>query len=727
MRSLMTACAVAALLTAGAKAQAVGDAAPDAREPVYLEAGVLIDDRDNQRLFARENVRMQSGERTLFADEIEYNPQTGRVIARGNVRLFQGDEPATLAESIELDSEMSEGVAYGFATLLENDGKAAASVAVRRADGSVEMTRGYYTACDLCEDGSGSPTWRLRASRVTRDLDDQMIYYRNVRLEILGAPILYAPIFAHADPSTPRRSGFLIPSVDFSNRLGFSYKQPYLWVISPHSDLVVAPRYMSEVNPSLELQYRRRFYSGEFAFSGSATYEQEFDEDGFFGAEELRWHTFAEGRFNFTPRWRWGFGVQATSGDLYLRRYDFSESPDIGRGIYEMPNRNLASQIYLQGQGQNYYSDIAAIRVTSLFEGQNDDALPHIAPIGQLLTDLPFPDWAGLLESELSTANLVREDGDDYLRASAGLRWNRSTILPLGVRFEPYAIGRIDAYAVTETDGAGVETGSRNFTRALGAVGTDISWPFARIDSWGQTIIAPRVHLVSATGVDDGERPPNEDSQIVDIDSVSLFSRNRAGGYDLWENGQRADVGMLLELDTVSEWLPDAEVFAGRSYRLDNEVPFGAGTGLDNENSDWVAEFGIDLAGFSIDSRNRFDSESGRLNRSDVRGTFSAWRVGSALRYTKLTAEAPGQNDDEEIAASVSFELTDRWSVGAAARRDLDTDETRTAQASLSYEDECTRLDIIYERENYNIGNLGPRTSVRFQLTLFTLGALQDD
>ena len=312
-------CSALALLAADA---AAAQGAPEeSSEPVYLEADELVEDRQSGRYIARGDVRMRSGDRVLRAREIVYDPVPGRVTASGGVEIYEGDQPAQLADEIILDDALSEGVARSFATLLENNGRAAAAHALRRPDGSVELSSAYYTACELCESGEGTPTWRLRASRVVRDRDAQMIYYRDARLEILGAPVFYAPVFSHPDPSTPRRSGLLMPRVDISNRLGFTYQQPYAWIISPYQDLTIAPRVMTEANPLLELEYRKRFYSGQIRIESSFTYEREFDEDGFFGEEEPRGHVFAVGDFNITDQWRWGFGAQAATEDLYLRRY----------------------------------------------------------------------------------------------------------------------------------------------------------------------------------------------------------------------------------------------------------------------------------------------------------------------------------------------------------------------------------------------------------------------
>ena len=262
---------IAAALAAGQPArvlaQTPGDAGAVARgEAVYIDADRLIEDRGRGLYIAEGGVRMTSGDRVIEADMVEYRPADGRVIARGDVRIFQGDLPAQTANEVELDDQLSEGVALGFATLLENNGRAAAAFALRRADGSVELTNAYYTACPICEDSEDEPTWRLRARRVVRDTEDQMIYYRDARLEVLGAPVIYTPVFAHPDPSSPARSGLLIPTVTVSDILGFSWEQPYLQVVSPYQDVVIAPRLMTRVNPLLSIETRRRFYSGGVNF-----------------------------------------------------------------------------------------------------------------------------------------------------------------------------------------------------------------------------------------------------------------------------------------------------------------------------------------------------------------------------------------------------------------------------------------------------------------------------
>ncbi|MEO1039482.1 MAG: LPS assembly protein LptD [Pseudomonadota bacterium] len=720
---LKSACAVIALAAAlGATAHAQTTQTASG-EPVYLEADSVVEDRQAATVTARGSVRMRAGARILHADELVYDRQTGRVVARGAVEFYDGDEPAQLAEEIELDEDLREGVASGFSTLLENNGKAAAATAVRREDGSVTLSDAYYTACDLCEDGTGNPTWRLRAERVVRSTDDDMIYYRNARLEILGAPVLYSPVFAHPDPSAERKSGFLMPRVDVSDRLGLSYAQPYLWVISPYQDLSIAPRLMTEVNPGVELDYRRRFHSGSLSLEGSATYEQEFDSDGFFGEEEFRWHAFADGLFDINETWRWGFGVQATSGDLYLRRYDYNEQPDETGRLLEADRRQLISQLFIQGRSERFYADVATARLQSLISSVNDDTIPLIAPLAEFRYGFNTPREFGRVSTTLSTAVLNREDGDDYARVSAGLNWERPTILTGGVRVEPFAEARADAYW-TEDDATSTEN---DVSRFLGLGGVDVSWPFIRPTDWGSTILAPRLQLSSATGLDADEIPQNEDSLATELNRSVLMDRVRAAGYDIWEDGTRLDAGLTAAVAQRALGGIEAEAFIGRSWRLDGDAVFGPGSGLDEDESDWIADIEVNFGALDVMARSRLDSADGGLNRLDAAARLDAWRVTAGLRYTFFDDTEIARAVTEQLSGQFEYAVNKRWAVGYTFLRDIDDDITRREELALIYRDECTDMRIIYQREDFQIGDLGPNESIKFRLTLYTLGALNED
>jgi len=726
-RVLMTACAAGAVLSAASVAQS------DDADQIYLEANELVEDRARGLYIARGAVRLQTDLRVLYADELTYDPQIGRVTARGDVRLFEGTQPAQFADAIILDDDMEEGVAYGFATLLENNGRAAAAAALRRPGGSVELRDAYYTACDLCEEGEGEPTWRLRADQVTRDLEDEVIRYQDMSLEIAGVPVFYTPYFAHADPAAKRRSGFLLPAIDISDRLGFSYQQPYYWAISPYQDLVISPRVMTNANPLLELDYRRRFYSGAVNVEASFTYEQEFtdgpdaDSDGEWrGDEEFRGHVFADGRFDLSPSWAWGFGLQAVDDALYLRRYDYSEAPEETTTLFEFDQRTLISQLYVTGRGESYYADVSTMRFQRLTEDFDNDTLPVVGPFVRLDADIPLPRGLGDLDLDFNAVNIRRELGRDHIRASAGFEWSAPATLPFGLRAEPFVLGRADGYSFNTVDRAGAELDTTHFSRALGATGVDVSWPFLRPGERFDIIVAPRAFAVAASGIDDDEIPLAAESETADLDSTNLFQTNRVGGYDLWEDGARLDLGLMTALEGRRTFDLHLEGFVGRSYRLDGEPRLSEASGVFEDESDWVAELEASSAYASLAARTRIDTQTGDLNRLDIDAALTAWRLDLRATYTDI-ADPAAPRAFEEVKARAAFSITENWSATWDVVRDLDDAITRTTSAGLRYRDECTDFRIFWEREDLQIGDLGPSDSIKFEIVLFTLGGIGED
>lgn len=704
-------------------------------DPVYLEADTLEEDRAARIYVARGSVRLVAGDRVILADELIYDLASERITARGSVEIFEGNLPPQTADELVLDDALEEGVAYGFATLLENNGKAAAASALRRANGAVELRDAYYTACDLCEDAASEPTWRLRSREVIRDTDADMIRYRGMTLEVEGVPVLYTPYFAHADPAADRKSGFLLPSIDISNRLGFAYQQPYFWAISPYQDLVVAPRLMTNANPLMEVEWARRFYSGVINVEASFTYEQEYrdpdetdliEEGDWTGEEELRGHIFADGRFEMSRQWSWGFGVQGVYDPLYLRRYDYSEQPEESSALFSFDQRTLINQLYVTGRGENYYADVSMVGFKRLDEDFNNDESPRVTPFVRLTSDLPLPEALGDFELDVNSVNVVREDGDDYARASLGLRWSRPSVLPGGVRAEAFALGRADAFHFTLTDNAGVNIEETTFTRAIGAAGVDVSWPFLRSGEQFDTILAPRVFTVAASGLDRDQVPDAAREAAFDLDRSTLFRADRTAGYNIWEDGVRVDAGLTAIVEGFGVLEPRLEVFAGRSLRLDGDEQLAAGPAVAGDQSDWVADIeGAVLFG-SVSARTRIDSETGKMNRLDLSAMVDLWRVNLTGAYSEI-ADPAAVRGFEEIQASASIAVTDRWSVFYTVQRDIEAQETRRARAGFQYLDECTDLRVFWERENLRIADLGPSESIKFELVLFTLGGVGED
>ena len=746
------------------------DLAPDSpfHDPdiIYLDADELIRSEENDILVAQGDVEGRYQDRTLRADKVVYNLESGRVTALGNVTLIDADGSVQYADKLELSDELEAGTASNFTARLANGGITGAALATRTENEEIELYNAYYTACEPCvEDGKTKrPTWRLKARKVRQDSDKNAIVYTNAVFELLGVPVFYTPYLAHPDPTVDRASGWLNPFAGISSARGFETITPYYWAIDDSSELTLTPRIFTKVNPLLEYKYRKRFYSGEVNIEGSATYGTLFDNDGrnftdpslFTNPEEaplgarLRSHTFANAAFNINENWNWGAGFQAATDDFHLNLFDLDERPD-KFGLYEADSRRLISQAFLIGQGENFrfststfgFQDLRSQIVEnedgSLTANPVDDGLlPVVAPNIQAEYHIKDPLVGGRFKAFGDFTMLTRQTGTDYTRGSAGLEWGRNFIAPGGIEVKPFGFARYDTFDFEAENEDGTPIEVDNFSREIGQVGVDIRYPFIKYGDGVNFIFEPRIQVTESFGdaqqenftVFDNngdELSLLQDGFSIDLDHTLLFANNKSTGFDFWREGFRADVGASLTADWENS---HAKLFVGQSYSdtIATADDFALGTGLNGDKSDLVGLFELDINGrLRSTTRLRFDDDEGDFRRIDTSLTYRGDRLSLSGRYFQLDQATQLVTDDpnaltEEASGVATLRLTDNWSVRGGLTYDLDSNDIRRQSYGLIYDDDCTRVEFLFRSTRLTDDALRDTQGFSIRISLLSLG-----
>jgi LPS-assembly protein len=359
----------------------------------YLEADQVTDDDTNHIVSAHGQVEARYNGRVLRADDVVYNQVTGIATAKGDVTIVNPDGSSENSQSAVLDRQMSEGVAMAFSTHMTETLRAqganpggpvdvtiAAESAVHPSPTITELNRAVFTACPVCAK-KPIPTWSIRAKKVIEDKKRQIIIFRDATIQIRGMPVMFAPVLVEADPATPRKSGLLIPEISISSLRGFSYEQPYLQVISPSEDIVISPQVSTKVNPFLNVDWRKEFYSGAIDVRAGYTYEEDFNSEGDrLGNPTSRSYILAKGAFAINDNWDWGFTAERASDPLIFDRYSVAD-PFIDRGLYSADDRRLISQLYSTYQDTNSYLSVSAIDVQGLRSTDVNGSFPAVAPL----------------------------------------------------------------------------------------------------------------------------------------------------------------------------------------------------------------------------------------------------------------------------------------------------------------------------------------------------------
>jgi LPS-assembly protein len=695
---------------------------------VYVEADSVTQDQKTGAYIAEGAVEARYGARIIRADQVIYYPDSDRAEAIGNVTIAEEDGTVTFADRAELASDLANAIATDFSVRLSNDTTIGAAFATRGSDGRNELEQAFYTACRGCnaKGETVTPTWRIKGRRVSQNTKDEMIYYRDAVLEVKGVPVLYTPYFAHADPSAGRKSGLLLPAFGESSRTGAFVEAPYLWNIGPSQDVVLAPRLMENANPLVLFEHRKQFYSGEARFQGSLTHEREFDDDGIkFDDERLRGHLFGTGEFAINDLWSWGFGLERVLGDddLYFLRYEIDDQ-DAHRGLYRRGDRRLLSQVHAMRSTPQSIATISTMLFQGLRIADDQDAFPTVLPLVESSFSFNEDVLDGRVELSASAVGLQRAEGIDSRRITAQVDWRKPVTLQSGVLIESFANARADIYSVNDyVTPAGQSVQDEVFARGLGFVGAKGSWPVGRQTENLQIILEPLVQVVVSPSNANDMRIPNQDAISFELDEATLFEANRSPGYDLTEDGARATIGGRAEV-RLRGTDTSGSLFIGQSYRAEDESPFVASTGLAGQKSDIVGE-----AAFQWNSQNtlktrfRIDPEAGNIARQETDLTLGYGPASLSAKYSDFGDQRiPGQ-PSEELLASANLRFHRNWSTYYRVQRDLDADEDRRSFLGLVYDDECTRVELVYKRENLFDRNVGSGNSVKLQITLSSIGS----
>ena len=686
--------------------------------PFLLSADQMIHDSKLGQVTAKGNVEVSSGGRILLADSINYNQRDGVVTASGNLTLMEPGGEVIFAEHMQLSEDLTKGFIESIRILLTDKSRFAANSAQRHNVNRLEMTKAVYSPCELCKDDSDkAPLWQLKAVKVIHHRDQHEIEYNHAILEVYGIPIAYTPYFRHADPLTPRKSGFLAPELGSSSDLGTTVKIPYFWAINRQRDLAIAPIVTSERELVLTGEYRALTTLGGYEGDASLTYtDKRNDNNERLDEMEFRGQIDALGRFGIDQTWRWGFDLSRATDDTYLSRYNISDKD------------TLTSDLFVEGfRGRNYIS-----ASTYAFQGLKIDddpgTTPYVAPLLGYSINVQPERLPGTLFFDASAVSLYRTEGFDSRRISADGRWQMPYVTDGGSIYTLTGSLGLDLYHLNGFVEPGQTSGlsSNSGFEARFRPGLALDWrlPIVRQEGSVRQVIEPIAQFIVTPHGGNPTEIPNEDSRSLEFDDTNLFSLNRFPGYDRVESGPRANLGLKASAYGASGGYTTLTV--GQVFRAKDDDTFAQRTGLDDNRSDYVMALTLAPSSFfDLTNRLRLDRNKLSLRRNEIYFSIGPKNLRFNTSYISLEQELTVDELDarEEIYNSLRWQINKRWIATADSRRNLSGDGSQIhAGGGLQYLDECIGFDLTVERSFTRDRDVEPSTSVNFRFVLKNLG-----
>ena len=338
------------------------------------------------------------------------------------------------------------------------------------------------------------------------------------------------------------------------------------------------------------------------------------------------------------------------------------------------------------------------------------------------------------------------------MRGTAGADYSKTFIAPGGIEVKPFANARYDYFDIKPEDSDNIDSTFEDvsFGRSIGQVGVDVRYPFIKSSGGVDWIIEPRAQVTQSFGngkldnfnsTDDTgtvEVSTFQDSINVDFDQALFWQTNKATGYDFWQEGLRADIGASFIADAGKT---RAHLFLGQSHINSRQGDFALGSGLSESKSDVVGLFELDInSKFNWTTRLRYDDDTDKFRRIDTGFNYRGKRLSTGWRYYRIDSAtndpdplAPQITDTslldfdplappEEISGNVRLKLNDKWSVRYSANRDLDSKITRRQELGLMFQDDCTLVEFVYNRSNFDSDVIRDNQGFGIRVSLLTLG-----
>ena len=447
-----------------------------ARAATHVEAGQLEYQEQRKIVVGRQDVMVRFGDRILYADEVRVDMEGQEFVATGNVLLVEGPNRLE-GDRLEFNYGTNLGVIHNARGFFYPSTSFRGLEVRKVGEREYRILQGAYTSCRVCLPASDARSWELRAEEATLVQDEVFTAMHATAWLGETLPVFYAPFISA--PLGPRRSGFLIPRLGYSDTNGFTIRQPFYWAISESQDATIRGIYRSRRGFEIGADYRYILSpraSGQW--SGSYLRDREKDLAG-----RNRWEIHGQHDQHFTPTLSLKADINFQS-DSSLGR-DFAD-----RSLVERTARTIQTNVFVT-QAVEVYNAMLRADVNRDLTNTQDTRLIRVPEFRFHLFDRPLfglPVTAGGLGSAtfFERSNLpdaVRVDFAPRLR----LPWAPAPWLGLvaaaGFRETVYSVGN--------------EGFSGTATRTLADVGGSAEARFVRVFDVGGRELNQLVHVMA--------------------------------------------------------------------------------------------------------------------------------------------------------------------------------------------------------------------------------------
>lgn len=686
------------------------DAENPTQQPINVEADSLEGINGDKATYSG-NVIVVQGKKRMQADNVTLHQQENVVVAEGNV-MFSDGEVKTISDKAvnHLNTEHVElnNTKYQF---LCEPGRGEAVYVAKTGKALYEIEDGSITSCP-----EGDNSWRMVASSIDIDQNDEEATFYNPRFEIQSVPVFYLP-FLTVPIGDTRKTGFLYPTVSYGSSDGFEMEVPIYWNLAPNYDLETTIKYMQKRGTQLNSNFR---YLTDF---GQGQIESEYLPND---------KKYPEEKFPDKGD-RWGFqythsGIydQAWKFDIdYSKVSDISYFSDVDSGIGNREDGQLIQEGQVTYRSQNWDASLLARDFQVLTTSGN---LPY-----RLLPQMKFNYYAPELTPYLDfdmVSSISHFDTDATNKPSATrVHIEPGLTIPIGTTWGTWTTEArlLGTYYQQDLNGLNLTAPQfdgfdlkENVTRVIPEFRSHAGIVLERdtyvLGGYTQTL-EPQVQYLYV---------PNEnqndiylyDTTLLQTDYYGLFRSRKYSGVDRIAPANQFSYGASTRFfdDQYKERL---NISFGQIFYLDKSVKNTESsdpgeTSLDDKSTNysaWAIEMDFNFndylfyhGGIQYD----IDSSEMQLGNSTLEYRFNGGYIQGNYRYvTKeyieqtvdFVSDSITQEGISQAGVLAGYTLSRNWNASAQYFYDLTTEQSLEWLARLNYIDDCWYIGFTYSNQ----------------------------
>ncbi|MDD1826933.1 LPS assembly protein LptD [Photobacterium sp. ZSDE20] len=684
--------------------------------PAHVESDRLEAINGDKAIYSGD-VRVTQGNKTILADNVTLHQQENIVVAEGNVNFSDGQIKSVsdrATNNLTTDEMTLENTDYEF---LCEPGRGNAVYVSKTGKAVYEIEDGSITSCPI-----GDNAWRLRASSISVDQDEEQATFYNPRFEIQSVPVFYLPYLTVPVGDT-RKTGFLYPTVSYGSSDGFEAEIPVYWNLAPNYDLETTFKYMQERGTQLNSKFR---YLTDF---GSGSIESEYlPDDKKFKDKGDRWGAQLQHSGIFQQSWLFEVDYSKVSDIDYFT--DVSSSSIGNREDGQLLQEGKATY-----RSQNWDASVLVRDFQVLTDTTNNlpyRLMPQLeynyyAPEVMDYLDFDMISHVSLFDTDASgKPSATRVHVEPGITVPVGNTWGTWTTEArlLGTYYQQDLDG-VDTGAGSDYEGL-EESASRVIPEFRSHAGIVLERDTTIVGNYTQTL-EPQVQYLYVPEEDQSEIGLY-DTTLLQTDYYGLFRSRKYSGVDRIASANQISYGASSRFFD-DEYRERLNISFGQIFYFDKDAKqtLSSEDSSDKTNySSWAIEMDFnydDYLFYHGGVQYDIDSSSMQLANSTLEYRFAGGYIQTNYRY--VTEEYINETVDFDVSSITrdgisqagllgAYQISPKWSTSAQYFYDLTTQEDLEWLARLNYRSDCWYIGFTYSnRLTNNISD--PNTTPEYE------------